>query len=159
MRNRHLRARELTMITRQRFACFVYAVLIVASAALSLGAPRAAADLSHTRIIRLSLVEGDVRFTRDVHGDPLTDSKNLWETAVLNLPIREGYVLATDHGRAAVEFENGAMAFLNENTVLEFYDLSLDNGARTTRLVLRQGAASLYVNPAVGDYFSVTGGD
>jgi hypothetical protein len=43
--------------------------------------------------------------------------------------------------------------------VVEFYDLSLDNGARTTRLVLRQGSASFYVNPAGGDYFSVTGGD
>jgi hypothetical protein len=75
------------------------------------------------------------------------------------LPVRQGYVLATDNGRAEVEFENGAMAFLNENTVLEFYDLSLDDGARTTRLVLRQGSASFYVNPGSGDYFSVTGGD
>src|SRR2546427_9673360 len=51
------------------------------------------------------------------------------------------------------------MAFLKENTVLEFYDLSLNDSARTTRLVLRQGSASFYVNPASGDYFSVTGGD
>src|SRR5208282_6569693 len=87
------------------------------------------------------------------------DQKAQWEKAQANLPIRQGYVIATDNGRAEVEFENGAMAFLNENTVLEFYDLSLDNGARTTRLVLRQGAASFYVNPAGGDYFSVTGGD
>src|SRR4029077_356129 len=119
----------------------------------------AAADSSHARIIRLSLVQGDVRFTRDTHGDPLADQKAVWETAVLNLPIRQGYVVATDHGRAEVEFENGAMAFLNENTLLEFYDLSLDDGARTTRMVLRQGTASFYVTPASGDYFSVTGGD
>src|SRR5258708_37872723 len=51
------------------------------------------------------------------------------------------------------------MAFLKENTVLEFYDLSLNDSARTTRLVLRQGSASFYVNPTSGDYFSVTGGD
>ena len=51
------------------------------------------------------------------------------------------------------------MAFLKENTVLEFYDLSLNDSARTTRLVLRQGSGSFYVNPAGGDYFSVTGGD
>jgi hypothetical protein len=51
------------------------------------------------------------------------------------------------------------MAFLAENTVLEFYDLSLEDGAKTTRLVLRQGTASFYVNPANEDYFSVTGGD
>jgi hypothetical protein len=119
----------------------------------------AAADSSHARIIRLSLVQGDVRFTRDVHGDPLSSDKATWEGATLNLPIRQGYVLATDHGRAEVEFENGAMAFLAENTVLEFYDLSLEDGAKTTRLVLRQGTASFYVNPGSEDYFSVTGGD
>ncbi len=119
----------------------------------------AAADSSHARIIRLSLVQGDVRFSRDVKGDPLTSDKATWEGATLNLPIRQGYVLATDHGRAEVEFENGAMAFLAENTVLEFYDLSLEDGAKTTRLVLRQGTASFYVNPGSEDYFSVTGGD
>jgi FecR protein len=127
--------------------------------ALLAGMHPAAADSSHARVVRLSLVEGDVRFTREAHGDPLADQKLVWETAQANLPIRKGYVVATDHGRAEVEFENGAMAFLNENTVLDFYDLSLDDGARTTRLVLRQGSASFYVNPANGDYFSVTGGD
>src|SRR5229473_3558928 len=134
-------------------------LVVILLSALFAGAYPAAADSSHARIIRLSLVQGDVRFARDLHGDPLANSKAAWETAELNLPIRQGYVLATDHGRAEVEFENGAMAFLKENTVLEFYDLSLNDSARTTRLVLRQGSASFYVNPAGGDYFSVTGGD
>lgn len=133
---------------------------ILAAALLSLcAAPPASADASHARIIRLSLVQGDVRFTRDVKGDPLTSDKAIWEGATLNLPIRQGYVVATDHGRAEVEFENGAMAFLAENTVLEFYDLSLEDGAKTTRLVLRQGTGSFYINSSSADYFSVTGGD
>jgi hypothetical protein len=123
------------------------------------GAPPSLADSSHARIIRLSLVQGDVRFARDVHGDPLASQNANWEVAEPNLPIRQGYVLAVDKGRAEVEFENGTMAFLGENTVLEFYDLSLEDGAKTTRLVLRQGTASFYVNPANADYFSVTGGD
>jgi hypothetical protein len=127
--------------------------------ALSAGIQPAAADSSHARVIRLSVVQGDVRFTREAHGDPLADQKAQWETAQANLPVRQGYVVATDNGRAEVEFENGAMAFLNENSVLEFFDLSLEDGARTTRLVLRQGSASFYVNPSSGDYFSVTGGD
>jgi ferric-dicitrate binding protein FerR (iron transport regulator) len=117
------------------------------------------ADSSHVRIIRLSLVQGDVRFARDVKGDPLASQNATWEAAEMNLPIRQGYVLATDKGRAEVEFENGSMAFLGDSTVLEFFDLSLEDGAKTTRLVLRQGTASFYVNPANGDYFSVTGGD
>jgi len=134
-------------------------ILVILVSLLFAGAHPAAADSSHARIIRLSLVQGDVRFARGAHGDALADSSATWETAGLNLPIRQGYVLATDKGRAEVEFENGAMAFLKENTVLEFYDLSLNDSARTTRLVLRQGSASFYVNPASGDYFSVTGGD
>jgi len=134
-------------------------ILVILLSSLFVGAHPATADSSHARIIRLSLVQGDVRFARETHGDPLADSKAGWENAELNLPIRQGYVLATDNGRVEVEFENGAMAFLKENTVLEFYDLSLNDGARTTRLVLRQGSASFYVNPASGDYFSVTGGD
>ena len=119
----------------------------------------ASADSSHARIVRVSYVQGDVRFARDVKGDPLSDSRGNWENAVLNLPIRQGYVLATDDGRAEVEFEDGARAFLAENTVLEFYDLSSEDGGFTTRLVLRQGSAEFYVNPGRGDFFSVTGGD
>ena len=117
------------------------------------------ADTSHIRIVRLSLVQGDVRFTQSFHKDPMTDSSAVWERAPLNLPIRQGYALSTDEGRAEVEFESGAMAFLNAHSVLEFYDLSLEDGSRITRLVLRQGTGTFYVNPATGEYFSVTGGD
>src|SRR5712691_2014988 len=143
-------------MTSRKLLPFLVVILL---SALFAGAYPAAADSSHARIIRLSLVQGDVRFARDLRGDPLADSKTTWETAELNLPIRQGYVLATDQGRAEVEFENGAMAFLKENTVLEFYDLSLKDGSRNTRLILRQGSAAFYVNPASDDYFSVTGGD
>jgi hypothetical protein len=121
--------------------------------------PAALADSSHARIVRLSLVQGDVRFASSFQQDPLTDAKAGWQAAPLNLPIRQGFVLATDNGRAEVEFENGAMIFLGPSTVVEFYDLSLQDGARITRLVLRQGTAITYVNPANGDYFSLTGGD
>ena len=134
-------------------------LLLALLAALFLSVPSASADSSHARIIRLSLVTGDVRFATKTHGDPLADSSAGWDAAQLNLPIRQGYVLATDNGRAEVEFENGTVAFLKENTVLEFYDLSLKDGALITRLVLRQGSASFHVNPVAGDYFSVTGGD
>ena len=144
------------MTSRKLIPLILMALLLVL---LIVWVPSAAADSSHARIIRLSLVQGDVRFTRQTHGDPLADTNAVWETAGLNLPIAQGYVLATDNGRAEVEFENGAMAFLKENTVLQFFDLSLKDGMFTTRLVVLQGSAAFYVNPARGDYFSVTGGD
>src|SRR5260370_31025981 len=98
------------------FRALLSSILVATLALVFAGAPPASADASHARIIRLSLVQGDVRFTRDVHGDPLTSEKALWEGATLNLPIRQGYVLATDHGRAAVEVEHWAIAVLAEST-------------------------------------------
>ena len=135
-------------------------LLICALSILALGlSTETLADNSHARIVRLSLVQGDVRFAPSFRDDPLTDANAGWQAAPLNLPIRQGYVVATDNGRAEIEFENGAMMFLGANTVVEFYDLSLSDGNRITRLVLRQGTSTVYVNPADSDYFSVTGGD
>src|SRR5271157_1302020 len=140
----------------KRFICSIGLLLL----AVCLVMPSVTlADASHARIVRLSLIQGDVRYARSFHDDPLAEGNATWEQAVLNLPLREGYGVATGNGRAEVEFESGAMAFLSGNTVLEFYDLSLHDGGRITRLVLRQGSASFYANPARGDYFSVTGGD
>src|SRR5271154_1218741 len=51
------------------------------------------------------------------------------------------------------------MAFLGANTVVEFFDLSLDDGAKITRLILRQGLATIHQASKGLDYFSVTGGD
>jgi hypothetical protein len=135
---------------------FSLSALLLFAAAMPLVA---SADSSHARIVRLSLVQGDVRFANAFHNDPITDPNAVWQTAPLNLPIRQGNVLSTGNGRAEVEFENGAMAFLSANTILEFYDLSLNDGSRVTRLILRQGSASFYDRSQNGDYFSATGGD
>ena len=133
---------------KRPFAVLMFSLAV--ALLLWVAAPRpVVADTSHARIVRLSLVQGDVRFAPEYHKDSLTDDKAAWEVAPLNLPIRQGYALATDNnGRAEVEFENGAMAFLSANTLIEFYDLSLNDGAHITRLILRQGSAIFYVHPA-----------
>jgi len=143
-----------------RFASYSVGLFALFFVAALSSAPSASADASHIRIIRISYVQGDVRFARDVKGDPLAGNENItWENAELNLPIRQGFVISTEHGRAEVEFENGSLALIGENTVLQFFDLSLEDGSKTTRLILRQGTASFSINPGNGDYFSVTGGD
>jgi FecR protein len=143
-----------------RFASFSVGLFALFLLSALSSAPSARADVSHIRIIRISYVQGDVRLARDVKGDPLAGNENiLWETAELNLPIRQGFVISTEKGLAEVEFENGSLALIGENTVLQFFDLSLEDGSKTTRLVLRQGTATFSINPSNGDYFSVTGGD
>src|SRR5262249_9990261 len=137
---------------------FVLRGILSSAILVFVGVCSAAADSSHARIIRLSYVQGDVRIAHNVSSDSLQSGSG-WEVATQNIPIHHGDAVATDNGRAEIEFESGTVAFLAENTVLEFYDLSLEDGEFTTRLILRQGSASFSVRPGRGDYFSVTGGD
>src|SRR3989454_3820617 len=96
-------------------------------------------DYSHARVVRLSLVEGDVQVSRPRAQDS-DDQGNgeTWEQALLNLPIRQGYTLATGNGRAEIEFESGATARLAENSVLQLTELALSNGGRITPMTLTQ---------------------
>src|SRR5207248_10627978 len=91
-------------------------LLVILLSSLFIGTHPAAADSSHARIIRLSLVQGDFRIARQTHGDPLSASSATCETDSLNLPIRQVYVLATDNCLAAVEFEDRAMALIKKNS-------------------------------------------
>ncbi len=106
-----------------------------------------AQDYSHARIVRLSLVEGDVQIAR-----PEDEG---WEQAISNLPLRQGDSLATFRGRAEIEFESGATARLAENTRLQFTELALADGGRITRITLSQGTAVFYANLDKRDVFAV----
>src|SRR4029077_19481739 len=56
-------------------------LLVMLLGVLCTGVPAVAGDSSHARVIRLSVVQGDVRFARETHGDPLVESNASWEAA------------------------------------------------------------------------------
>lgn len=117
--------------------------------------PSLAGDYSHARVVRLSLVQGEVKVSRTGDSENGSATGDAWEQAVINLPIREGFVLATGQGRTEVEFESGAAAYLAENSILRFTELALSAGARITRLTLTQGTATIFANPSQADSFVV----
>lgn len=108
-------------------------------------------EYSHARIVRLSLVDGDVQ----VHRPEAED----WEQALVNLPLQQGYTLATGRGRAEVELESGATIRLAENTLLRFAELALADGARITRVAMTRGTSTFYANLGRNDVFAVTSPD
>jgi hypothetical protein len=110
--------------------------------------PQNMTELSYARIVRLSLVEGQAQVYKPEDGE--------WVEALLNLPIRQGYRLATAAGRVEVEFESGATARLAENSALEFRELALTNGRRLTHLVLSRGTGTFYANLDDNDTFAVS---
>ena len=117
--------------------------------ALALPSSAPAYDYSYARVVRLSWVDGDVQVSRPGEQD------QTWEQATINLPIQQGYSIATGQGRAEVEFESGATARLAENSILQFTELALSGGGRITKLTLTQGTATFYANLAREDSFVV----
>ena len=102
----------------------------------------------NARVVRLSRTEGQVFVSH-----PGTDT---WDEAPANLPLQEGDALATQAGMAEIEFENGATAYLADNSVLHFAQLGFTgDGGRVTQLSLTQGAGSFYANPTAQDFFRV----
>ncbi|HVA94394.1 MAG TPA: DUF6600 domain-containing protein, partial [Candidatus Dormibacteraeota bacterium] len=106
-----------------------------------------AQDSDSVRVVRLSLADGQVLVSH-----PGSDA---WEQAVANLPLQEGDTLATQTGYAEVEFENGATAYLAENSTLQFTQLGFSDGGRVTDLSLTGGAGTFYANPTSQDSFRV----
>ncbi|MBI3404883.1 MAG: FecR domain-containing protein [Acidobacteria bacterium] len=104
-------------------------------------------DYSHIRVVRLSLADGDVQVARP--------EESGWQRAIINTPIRQGYAIATNRGRAEIEFESGATARLAEDSMLEFTELALGDGNRITRVTLSRGTATFYARLANKDVFQV----
>ncbi len=109
--------------------------------------PDLTADLSNMRVARLSFVVGDVQFQ---------PGQEDWQVATVNLPIQEGYKLATGNGRAEIEFESGLIVRLADNSELDFTQLGLLNGGRITQLTVVEGSVivSAALNP--NDALSIT---
>jgi hypothetical protein len=107
-----------------------------------------------SEILRLYYVEGDVRIRT-------TDSKNQkvarlsWVQAQAGIPIEEGFLLVTGTGRAEVDFQNGSVLFLADNSVLVFSELTDLNGPIDTAVTLLTGTATIDVQPARSEVFRI----
>jgi FecR protein len=95
------------------------------------------------QIVRLSLVEGDVRISRGKESERATGGD--WGQATTGLPVETGFSLATGKGRAAIEFEDTSTVYLGEDSVLTFNELASTGGVPHSNLTLVSGTATLNV--------------
>jgi FecR-like protein len=105
-------------------------------------------------IVRLSFVQGDVRLSRG--GKNGADLNSPWEKAETNMPIGEGFSLATGAGRAEIEFETGTVVYLAENSVLEFNRLDSTYAVPITDLELVTGTVTVNARPAPRELFVIS---
>jgi hypothetical protein len=129
----------------------IFATLFPTSAA---AAAATAPAQSEPQLVRVSYMQGDVRFNRGDAKEP--NLKKPWEQADVNLPIAENYALATGaDGRAEIEFERGSVIYVAENSVVLFERLTATNGTPLTRLELVSGTITTGVKTVPGEFFIV----
>jgi hypothetical protein len=104
---------------------------------------QAPSNRTYDQIVRLSLVEGDVRVSRGKEGEHATGDE--WEQAAVNLPIQTGFNLVTGKGRAAIELEDASTVYLGDHSVLIFTQITTTNGVPYTELSLVSGTATLHL--------------
>jgi hypothetical protein len=105
-----------------------------------------AQSAANSRIARLSFTQGDVQVQR-----PDSD----WQSAEINLPLQQGFRVATTEGRAEIQLESGVILRLAENSILEFTELDSQNSGRITKLNLTQGTIIVTADLRPVDSFSV----
>jgi hypothetical protein len=98
-------------------------------------------EADQPQMVWLNHAEGEVKFSPGHKGEPVLGKD--WIEANTGQVVEDGYTLATEKGRAEIEFENGTVVYLAENSVLVFNSLWATEGATETRLNLLTGRATI----------------
>lgn len=103
---------------------------------------------SHVRIVRLSEIEGSVQIDRNTGQG--------FEKAIMNMPIAQGMSIKTTAGRAEVEFENGSVVRLADNSSVEFSQLTRnDDGEMVNEVRLNGGTIYVHYKHKAAGAFQV----
>jgi len=98
------------------------------------------ADFSAPRMLRLSLLEGDVTYQRS--------DLERWVDLSINTPVLEGdKIWVGKDGRAELEFENGNFARLSANTIVEVVRLDSATG---NQIRVNQGLVTFDLKSVLG---------
>jgi hypothetical protein len=110
--------------------------------------PDTYSNTTYPQIVRLSLVEGDVRVMRGKEAEKASGG-SAWEQAVANLPMEAGFSLVTGKGRAEIELEDASTVYLGEDSVLVFNQLTTTAGVPRTNVGLLSGVATLNIRATI----------
>ena len=94
-----------------------------------------------SQVVWVNSADGEVKFSPGHKGQPQLGKD--WIEAYAGQVMETGYTLATEQGRAEIEFENGSVVYLAENSVLEFQWLMVRGDKTETHLSLLTGTATV----------------
>jgi FecR protein len=115
-------------------------VVFIGCAFLINAVPSKSQEKAEPEIVRLTYAHGEVKFSPGTNGRPnlATD----WIAAPAGMTLEAGDTLATEDGRAVMEFEDGSAVYLAGHSVLQFGKLQIKGGATISQLTLLAGVAT-----------------
>jgi hypothetical protein len=109
--------------------------------------PASGQNAIQPEVVQITHVEGDVRLSPGNSKAKDGVIGKSWVQAEDGVPIEQGFNLSTGTGKAEVEFEDGSVLYLADNSTLLFEELTVLDGAPTTILELVSGTATIDVHP------------
>jgi hypothetical protein len=143
-RGRFARSEGVMCLARCRSLSLVFLSFILPATNMLGSSPETPPPQTYDQIVRLSLVEGDVRVLRGKDAKHATDGGE-WGQATANLPLDTGFSLVTGKGRAEIELEDASTVYLAENSVLTLNELTSTAGVPRTDITLVSGTATIHV--------------
>ena len=105
------------------------------------------------REVYLAYVQGDVRISTGKDHRP--DLNQPWEQALKGEPVGQGCALATGDGRAEIEFEDGSVVYLAEDSLLLFRELHAAGDRVVSRMSLASGTATFALQSGDREFFFI----
>jgi hypothetical protein len=118
----------------------VAGVVFIGCAVLANAIPSKSQEKAEPQLVRITYTHGAVKFSPGKNGRPNLQTD--WMAAPTGMTLEEGDTLATEDGRAVMEFEDGSTVYLAEHSVLQFGKLQIKGGATTSQLTLLTGIAT-----------------
>jgi FecR protein len=118
----------------------VAAVVFIGCAVLANAIPSKSQEKAEPQLVRITYTQGAVKFSPGKNGHPNLQTD--WMVAPAGMTLEEGDTLATEDGRAVMEFEDNSTVYLAEHSVLQFGKLQMKGGATTSQLTLLTGIAT-----------------
>jgi hypothetical protein len=130
-----------------------FSLLAVSILSLCSTPPAFASADGDAREVRITSVQGDVRLSRGEGKHTNLDKS--WEQAQGGELLEQGFAIATESGRAEIEFENGSTVYLAENSLLLFTELSAPRDRIVSRMSLPTGTATFSLQPVAREIFFI----
>lgn len=120
-------------------------VVFIGCAVLINAVPSKSQEKAELEVVRLTYTHGEVKFSPGKNG-----RRNLatdWIAAPAGMTLEAGDTLATEDGRAAMEFEDGSAVYLAEHSVLQFGKLQIKEASPSRSLHFSPGSPPSTTRP------------